>query len=70
MTKRRLGWSELRISKLVLGGNVFGWTADEATSFAILDPSIALRRLSVDAAPPAQAKSQSTTLSISSTPSQ
>jgi aryl-alcohol dehydrogenase-like predicted oxidoreductase len=27
----------LSIAPLVLGGNVFGWTADEATSFAILD---------------------------------
>ena len=34
---RRLGSSDLRVSPLNLGGNVFGWTADEATSFAILD---------------------------------
>ncbi|MGV9878886.1 aldo/keto reductase [Streptomyces sp. NPDC003006] len=27
----------LNVSPLALGGNVFGWTADEATSFAILD---------------------------------
>ncbi len=33
----RLGPSELEISRLVLGGNVFGWTADESTSFDILD---------------------------------
>ena len=25
------------VSPLCLGGNVFGWTADEATSFKILD---------------------------------
>lgn len=37
MTKRRLGRSELMIEPLVLGGNVFGWTADEAQSFAVLD---------------------------------
>ncbi|MFN3523088.1 MAG: aldo/keto reductase [Phenylobacterium sp.] len=37
MELRRLGRSDLRIAPLVLGGNVFGWTADEATSFAILD---------------------------------
>lgn len=37
MQKRRLGQSDLMISPIVLGGNVFGWTADEATSFAILD---------------------------------
>jgi aryl-alcohol dehydrogenase-like predicted oxidoreductase len=35
--KRRLGGSEIEIVPLALGGNVFGWTADEATSFAILD---------------------------------
>lgn len=37
MKSRQLGRSELRIAPLVLGGNVFGWTADEAISFAILD---------------------------------
>lgn len=37
MDKRPLGRSGLSIAPLVLGGNVFGWTADEATSFAILD---------------------------------
>jgi aryl-alcohol dehydrogenase-like predicted oxidoreductase len=36
-TKRALGASGLDISPLVFGGNVFGWTADEATSFALLD---------------------------------
>jgi aryl-alcohol dehydrogenase-like predicted oxidoreductase len=37
MDKRRLGRSDLMISPLCLGGNVFGWTADEATSFRVLD---------------------------------
>jgi aryl-alcohol dehydrogenase-like predicted oxidoreductase len=37
MELRRLGRSDLRIAPLMLGGNVFGWTADEATSFSILD---------------------------------
>ena len=37
MTPRRLGASELKITPLVLGGNVFGWTADRAASFAVLD---------------------------------
>lgn len=37
MDKRALGTSGLTIAPLALGGNVFGWTADEATSFAILD---------------------------------
>ncbi|HEX8447777.1 MAG TPA: aldo/keto reductase [Sphingomonas sp.] len=34
---RPLGRSGLSIAPLVLGGNVFGWTADPATSFAVLD---------------------------------
>ncbi|QFU16759.1 aldo/keto reductase [Microvirga thermotolerans] len=37
MDKRRLGRSNLMVSPLCLGGNVFGWTADERTSFRILD---------------------------------
>ncbi|MBM6580273.1 aldo/keto reductase [Microvirga sp. BT689] len=37
MDKRRLGRSDLMVSPLCLGGNVFGWTADEATSFKLLD---------------------------------
>ena len=37
MNKRRLGRSDLMVSPLCLGSNVFGWTADEATSFRILD---------------------------------
>ena len=40
-TLRRLGATDLRIAPLVLGGNVFGWTADEATSFAVLDAFVA-----------------------------
>ncbi|MFC9086870.1 aldo/keto reductase [Nocardiopsis dassonvillei] len=34
---RQLGGSSLRVSPLCLGGNVFGWTADEHASFQILD---------------------------------
>ncbi|WP_017584403.1 aldo/keto reductase [Nocardiopsis valliformis] len=34
---RRLGTSDLEVSPLNLGGNVFGWTADKAASFAVLD---------------------------------
>ncbi|UVK40284.1 aldo/keto reductase [Mesorhizobium sp. AR10] len=37
MQKRRLGHTDLSIAPLVLGGNVFGWTADEKTSFDLLD---------------------------------
>ncbi|MEH3048375.1 aldo/keto reductase [Sphingomonas adhaesiva] len=34
---RRLGASDLKIAPLMLGGNVFGWTADRDASFAVLD---------------------------------
>lgn len=34
---RKLGSSDLEIFPLALGGNVFGWTADQAASFAVLD---------------------------------
>src|SRR3712207_870293 len=34
---RKLGSSDLEVFPLALGGNVFGWTADEDQSFAVLD---------------------------------
>ncbi|HEY6833008.1 MAG TPA: aldo/keto reductase [Pseudolabrys sp.] len=37
MQLRQLGRSDLRVAPLMFGGNVFGWTADEPTSFALLD---------------------------------
>jgi aryl-alcohol dehydrogenase-like predicted oxidoreductase len=37
MDYRTLGRSPLKVSPLCFGGNVFGWTADEATSFSLLD---------------------------------
>jgi len=37
LQKRRLGRTSLEIAPLVFGGNVFGWTADEKTSFDLLD---------------------------------
>ncbi|HEV2506248.1 MAG TPA: aldo/keto reductase [Mesorhizobium sp.] len=37
MDRRLLGRTDLEIAPLVLGGNVFGWTADEKTSFDLLD---------------------------------
>lgn len=37
MDKRALGSSGLSVAPLAFGGNVFGWTADEATSFRLLD---------------------------------
>jgi aryl-alcohol dehydrogenase-like predicted oxidoreductase len=37
MQFRKLGASGIEVAPLVLGGNVFGWTADKDASFAILD---------------------------------
>ncbi len=37
LQKRTLGRTGLEIAPLVFGGNVFGWTADEKTSFDLLD---------------------------------
>lgn len=37
MQTRKLGHTNLKVAPLVLGGNVFGWTIDAATSFSILD---------------------------------
>ncbi|MDE1149796.1 MAG: aldo/keto reductase [Azospirillaceae bacterium] len=37
MEHRELGRSGLKVPPLCFGGNVFGWTADEARSFALLD---------------------------------
>jgi aryl-alcohol dehydrogenase-like predicted oxidoreductase len=50
MEKRTLGDSTLAITPLMLGGNVFGWTADEATSFAVLDAFVAQGGDSIDTA--------------------
>jgi aryl-alcohol dehydrogenase-like predicted oxidoreductase len=50
MEMRELGSSGLRIPPLVLGGNVFGWTIDEATSFAVLDAFVAAGFNAVDTA--------------------
>jgi aryl-alcohol dehydrogenase-like predicted oxidoreductase len=37
MEKRKLGRSELEVAPFAFGGNVFGWTLDEPTSFQVLD---------------------------------
>jgi aryl-alcohol dehydrogenase-like predicted oxidoreductase len=37
MQMRKLGRTDLSVAPLVLGGNVFGWTADKKASFAVLD---------------------------------
>lgn len=37
MEKRELGRSGIKVKPFCFGGNVFGWTADEPTSFDLLD---------------------------------
>ena len=41
MKKRKLGNSGLEVAPLAFGGNVFGWTANEQTSFQLLDAFVA-----------------------------
>jgi aryl-alcohol dehydrogenase-like predicted oxidoreductase len=41
MKKRSLGNSGVKVAPLAFGGNVFGWTADERTSFRLLDAFVA-----------------------------
>src|SRR5947207_1509391 len=50
MKKRKLGNSAIEIAPFMLGGNVFGWTADEPTSFELLDLFISSRFDFVDTA--------------------
>src|SRR6266404_5055688 len=49
-TKRKLGNSGLAIAPIVFGGNVFGWTADESTSFQLLDAFVAAGFNAIDTA--------------------
>ena len=50
MEMRKLGRTGLTTAPLVLGGNVFGWTADQETSFRILDAALAAGINTVDTA--------------------
>lgn len=50
MQKRKLGNSGLEIVPLMFGGNVFGWTADEPTSFKLLDRFVAAGLNAIDTA--------------------
>jgi aryl-alcohol dehydrogenase-like predicted oxidoreductase len=50
MQLRRLGRTDLSIAPLVLGGNVFGWTADKKSSFAVLDRFAAAGLNAIDTA--------------------
>ncbi|WP_275787237.1 aldo/keto reductase [Pararhizobium gei] len=50
MEKRTLGRTGLSIAPLVFGGNVFGWTADEKTSFDLLDAFVGAGFNAIDTA--------------------
>jgi aryl-alcohol dehydrogenase-like predicted oxidoreductase len=50
MEMRRLGRTELNIAPFVFGGNVFGWTANEQTSFALLDRFVGAGLNAIDTA--------------------
>jgi aryl-alcohol dehydrogenase-like predicted oxidoreductase len=50
MKKRKLGNSGIEVTPLMLGGNVFGWTADEPTSFKLLDAFVAAGLSFIDTA--------------------
>ncbi len=50
MEKRQLGRSGIAMPPLMFGGNVFGWTADEATSFRLLDALMAAGFNAIDTA--------------------
>jgi aryl-alcohol dehydrogenase-like predicted oxidoreductase len=49
-SKREIGRSGIFITPLMLGGNVFGWTADQQASFRILDAYVDLGGDSIDTA--------------------
>jgi aryl-alcohol dehydrogenase-like predicted oxidoreductase len=54
MQLRSLGRTGLKVSPLMLGGNVFGWTADQSASFAILNAFVAAGGNLIDTANEAQ----------------
>lgn len=47
---RKLGHTHIEIAPLVFGGNVFGWTADEGTSFDLLDAFVERGYNAIDSA--------------------
>jgi aryl-alcohol dehydrogenase-like predicted oxidoreductase len=50
MNRRKLGNSGLETSPLMFGGNVFGWTVDDATGFQLLDAFVAAGFNAIDTA--------------------
>src|SRR4029077_11489631 len=41
MNRRKLGHTGFEVAPIAFGGNVFGWTVDEPTSFKLLDAFVA-----------------------------
>jgi aryl-alcohol dehydrogenase-like predicted oxidoreductase len=50
MHTKQLGHSTLQLPPIMFGGNVFGWTADAATSFKLLDALVDSRLNAIDTA--------------------
>jgi aryl-alcohol dehydrogenase-like predicted oxidoreductase len=50
MELKPVGMSGLKVAPLALGGNVFGWTADEKASFEILDAFVEAGGIMIDTA--------------------
>ena len=50
MEMRALGRSGLSVPPVIFGGNVFGWTADQATSFRLLDACVDAGLVAIDTA--------------------
>lgn len=50
MDRRAIGSSGIEVTPIALGGNVFDWTADEATSFAVLDAFVDAGGMMIDTA--------------------
>src|SRR5690554_6483281 len=50
MSLRRLGRTDIEIEPLVFGTNVIGWTADEKTSFSLLDAFVGEGFTAIDTA--------------------
>src|SRR3546814_8863050 len=62
---RRLGATDLETPPLMPGGNVFGWTADKQTSFAILDRFVDRGGCMIDTADVYSARSEEHTSELS-----
>ena len=50
MEQRTLGRSGLSVPPVIFGGNVFGWTADQAASFRLLDACVDSGLVAIDTA--------------------